>query len=174
MSNQNQNLISLTVEQQQILRKKFIDAGLKARVDFLQANPDYQDKTLDFDDLEIIKSIGNCDEKLALLRGQYLASGRDLFTIDRQTIKSEVGIPEDDKYKMTPWLFVKQSRSDKVMYQKPGVPASLTRNEFLDANGNEHQVLRAKRIFQLASQQEIVDFAAQVGITLDLFLQLML
>jgi hypothetical protein len=164
--------IRLTSAQVETTRSKLIAKGQAANAAFRSANPDYADKTQVYDDTQIVKALGSSDSaKLADIRAAYLASGRDLFTVDRLTLKTDEGLEEGAKFVLKPWLFVKQSRSDKIMYQQPKAEA-LNLNSLLDASGSEHQVLRSKRVFQLASDVEIEAFAADLCISLDLYLQL--
>ena len=174
--------MQFTTVQVKKARDKLAGNMAKANTEFRDSHAEYRDVELNADDVRLIAVLDGDDEKTQQVRMQFVLAGRDTATIDLVSVKTESNVAEDDKFIMVPYLAAKRYRYNgsvwKTGYGNPCGPSSdssmASKNSFIALDGSTFQVLRAKRLFQLMSDQEIMDYTAQVEVTPDLYFQLFL
>lgn len=166
---------------------------LEARDQFIADNSGvYVDLVLDADDVRVVKALAAKDKPgrdgyeyetdgdlaknrdLAKLRMDFVTNGRSTTTLDLLTVKTEKDVPEENKFRMAPWLPAKRIRVDGTVWKRGyGDPelaySAPTSNRFLDGAGGSWQALRTKGLFQLMTPAEIEDFAAKLDVGFDLY-----
>lgn len=166
-------------------RDEIADKMLTARRDFVLGNADYKDIVLDTDDIRVLKAFTDGktgddltkDKDIAKLRIDYVKDGRSTATMDLLTVKTEKDIPEADKYQGAAWLGVKRYKADGSIWKRGYGDPELawdtpTSNRFIGADGSDFQVLRAKGLLQLMTEDEIADFCDNVDVNFDMYFRL--
>jgi len=165
------------------LAKNMKAANTKFRTD----NPDYKDIALDSEDVKIIAGLAIYDDgramspetamALAEVRKDFVLAERSTETLDVLSVKSEQNVPESGKFTLTAYLAAKRytvgGKVWKRGYQSPCDDEGPL-NGFIDERHSGFQVLRAKGIFQLMTDDEIDAFVTSYEIMDNDYFQLCL